>query len=132
MEIVFSNSQEDRQVLRDGLDKHAGPYFDHERKEFGYYIHQNKEIIAGICGKIDCCNVLYVELIYVDDAHRGKDLGTVLMKKAEDFAKENQCFGLRLNTYTFQAKGFYEKLGFNVYGKVDGSKITYYSLFKKL
>jgi GNAT superfamily N-acetyltransferase len=45
----------------------------------------------------------------------GKVVGKALMAQAENIARANGCIGLWLDTYEFQARGFYEKLGFEVF-----------------
>lgn len=41
------------------------------------------------------------------------------MNQVEIFAIENKCIGIRTDTWSFQAKGFYEKMGFTVYGQLE-------------
>ena len=73
------------------------------------------EIVGGLWGKISY-DWLYVELLFVPEICRGQDLGTVLLKKAEELAREAGCLGVWLNTFTFQAPGFYEKHGYEQFG----------------
>jgi ribosomal protein S18 acetylase RimI-like enzyme len=40
------------------------------------------------------------------------------MQQAEDIAREAGCAGIWLDTYEFQARGFYEKLGYTVFGEL--------------
>ena len=51
--------------------------------------------------------------------HRGGGYGKALMEQAELIAVANECAGMWLDTYEFQARGFYEKLGFEVFGTLD-------------
>jgi GNAT superfamily N-acetyltransferase len=60
-----------------------------------------------------------VELLAVPEEHRGAGYGIRLMEQAERIARVNECIGLWLDTYEFQARGFYEKLGFEVFGTLD-------------
>ena len=41
------------------------------------------------------------------------------MRRAEALARERGCIGIWLNTFEFQARGFYEKLGFTRFGHID-------------
>ncbi|MGK2285393.1 GNAT family N-acetyltransferase [Pedomonas sp. V897] len=63
---------------------------------------------------------LFVELLAVPEQLRGKGLGTQLMKRAEDIARHRGAAGIWLDTFSFQARGFYEKLGFSVFGELPG------------
>ena len=62
---------------------------------------------------------LIIESVYVPEQLRGSGTGTVLMRRAEEIAQQRDCLGMWLDTYSFQARGFYEKLGFTVFGQVD-------------
>jgi GNAT superfamily N-acetyltransferase len=62
---------------------------------------------------------LYVELLYVPDGLRGTGIGRELMARAEAEARARGCRGIWLDTFSFQARGFYEKLGFTLIGRID-------------
>ena len=63
---------------------------------------------------------LFVELLVVPEAMRGAGLGTRLMGMAEDTARAHGCDGIWLDTFSFQARPFYEKLGFHLFGELKG------------
>ena len=50
----------------------------------------------------------------------GRGLGSELMRRAEAEAQTRGCRQMWLDTYAFQARGFYERLGFEVFGQIDG------------
>jgi ribosomal protein S18 acetylase RimI-like enzyme len=50
---------------------------------------------------------------------RGSGLGRHLMRQAEEEARSRSCRGVWLDTYSFQARGFYERLGFVVFGTIE-------------
>jgi GNAT superfamily N-acetyltransferase len=62
---------------------------------------------------------LYVELLYVPDDLRGTGVGREVMMRAEAEARARGCRGIWLDTFSFQARGFYEKLGFTLIGWID-------------
>lgn len=78
--------------------------------------------VGGLWGRISF-DWLFVDLLAVPEAWRGQDLGTDLMRAAEDLARSRDCRGIWLNTFAFQARGFYEKLGFTVFGVLDDNPI---------
>jgi len=45
-------------------------------------------------------------------ARRGRGVGRELMDRAEIRAREGGCHSAWLDTFSFQARGFYEKLGY--------------------
>ena len=63
---------------------------------------------------------MFVELLFVPEAARGQDLGTRLMAEAEKIARDKGLIGIWLDTFSFQAPGFYQKLGFVPFGQLDG------------
>jgi GNAT superfamily N-acetyltransferase len=62
---------------------------------------------------------LYIELLYVPDGLRGTGVGRALMLRAEAEAWARGCRGIWLNTFSFQARGFYEKLGYSLIGQIE-------------
>jgi GNAT superfamily N-acetyltransferase len=63
-------------------------------------------------------NWLCVEDLWVSEACRGQGHGRTLMEAAERFGVEKGCTNSRLDTATFQARPFYEKLGYTVFGTI--------------
>ncbi len=62
----------------------------------------------------------FVRLLVVPEAVRGQGLGRRLMGKVEDFARGRRDAGIWLDTFSFQARGFYERLGFSCFGELPG------------
>ncbi len=61
---------------------------------------------------------LLIELLFVPERLRGSGLGSQLIAEAEALARARGCIGAWLDTFSFQARGFYEKLGFSLAGAV--------------
>ena len=61
---------------------------------------------------------LFIQYVSVPEALQGKGVGTELMGKAEAWARAEGLGGLWLDTFAFQARPFYEKLGFTVFGEI--------------
>ena len=61
---------------------------------------------------------MFVELLAVPKSLRGQGLGLTLMQQAEALARERQCLGIWLDSFSFQAPGFYKKLGFTEFGAI--------------
>ena len=59
-------------------------------------------------------NALHVELVWVSKETRGTGIGTELMQKAEIFAIEHGYELSLLESTSWQAKSFYEKLGYSL------------------
>ena len=124
MKVVFSDKLENMEFLGRRLEEFNGRFSDKQvlykdQKEFGFYAYEDDKIIGGICGNTDMGNWLYIDMLYMDDKHKGKGIGRALVKEAENFARQHGCVGMHLTTYCWQAKGFYEKLGFEEFGKLN-------------
>lgn len=74
--------------------------------------------VGGLWGQI-AYDWLVIELLSVPEAHRGGGFGRALMARADDIAKSSDCVGIWLDTFEFQAFGFYEKLGFETFGVLE-------------
>ncbi len=62
---------------------------------------------------------LFVELLVVPEQWRGQGFGRRVMQEAERLARAEGCTGIWLDTFDFQARGFYEKLGFELFGTLE-------------
>ena len=60
----------------------------------------------------------YVRYLFVAESMRGQGQGTRLMRAVEMEAKARKCRQIVLETHDFQAPSFYQKLGFDVVGRV--------------
>jgi GNAT superfamily N-acetyltransferase len=62
---------------------------------------------------------LFIQYLWVSDELRGRGLGAHLLGRAETSARERGCRAVWLDTFSFQAPGFYEKLGYRQFGQLD-------------
>jgi ribosomal protein S18 acetylase RimI-like enzyme len=57
--------------------------------------------------------------LWVAATARGQGHGTRLMQDAEAYARARGAIGATLETYSFQARPFYERLGYRVVGAIE-------------
>jgi GNAT superfamily N-acetyltransferase len=76
------------------------------------------EIVGGLLALI-WGGVLHVRILWVAETLRGKGHGRRLLEAAERRAVERGCRLMFLDTFTFQAPGFYERLGYEVYCRAE-------------
>ena len=84
-----------------------------------FVIKKDDKVIAGIDADIYIWNILFVSVIFVDEEYRDKGLGSILLNKVESEAKKLGVKLSHLDTFAFQAKEFYEKHGYEVFGTLD-------------
>ncbi|KPG93122.1 GCN5 family acetyltransferase [Pseudomonas sp. RIT-PI-q] len=77
----------------------------------------NGDILGGLYGRV-FYQWLFIELLSVPEQARGLGMGSKLMQMAEDLAREKGCIGVWLDTFDFQAPGFYQKLGYSELGQI--------------
>jgi GNAT superfamily N-acetyltransferase len=66
---------------------------------------------------------LIVELLFVPESLRGRGTGAALIRRAEEEARRRGCIGAWLDTFSFQARGFYERLGYELSGRIPDHPI---------
>jgi len=122
IEIVVSQSleKEDLKIVYGGLLA-----FNSE----AYGPPENKQVLILLCdtgtgdtqGGLHAAwfySWLYVTMIFVPEALRGQGFGLKLLAAAETFARGQESIGIWLDTYSFQAPGFYERAGFEKFGEL--------------
>jgi GNAT superfamily N-acetyltransferase len=79
---------------------------------------ESNEIVGGLYGST-ALSYLWVELLFVPETMRGIGIGGKLIMEAEAEAVRRGCRAAALDTFSFQARGFYERLGYSVFGKLE-------------
>jgi GNAT superfamily N-acetyltransferase len=88
------------------------------------------EMVGGLWAQSRWGSFL-VDILVVPDELRGQGIGTRLMQAAEVEARRRGCDHMWLDTYSFQARPFYERLGFSVFGQLDGPPPIYPRYFMR-
>ena len=73
------------------------------------------QIVGGILGGT-YWGWMYVDILWVDENHRRKGIGSKLLQKAESEAIRRGCHHVHLDTMSWQAPEFYQKHGYGVIG----------------
>jgi ribosomal protein S18 acetylase RimI-like enzyme len=76
------------------------------------------DVLGGLLANL-WGNWLHVTHLWVSEAVRGAGHGTSMMREAEAYARDGGAIGITLETFSFQAKTFYEGLGFVVCAIID-------------
>jgi GNAT superfamily N-acetyltransferase len=96
---------------------------------FMLYSPEN-EIAGGLIGETHW-GWLYINLLFVKEELRGQGYGHQLLSVAEEEARRLGAKNAYLDTFTFQAPGFYEKHGYHAFGTLDdfppGHQRIYYT-----
>jgi GNAT superfamily N-acetyltransferase len=74
-------------------------------------------ILGGALGDI-WGGWLDLKFLWVAEPLRGRGYGRQLLEAAEEEARTQGCRGVHLSTHSFQARPFYEKLGYEIVGEI--------------
>ena len=75
-------------------------------------------IVGGVIGAT-YWNWFYVNLMWITEGLRGRGYGHRLLTLAEEEARRRGAEYAYLDTFSFQAPGFYEKHGYEVFGELS-------------
>ena len=64
-------------------------------------------------------NWLDIDNLWLHEDYRKQGLGSKLLKTAEKEARRQGCRRAVISTFSFQARGFYKKHGYQVTGRLD-------------
>ena len=107
----FTETEERKTV--EGLTHHTreigAPLYEDE--PFSLLSYSGDKLVGSFIGKT-FWNWLYIDLLWVSDKARNSGLGSRLMKEAEDKARALKLTGIYCWTQSWQAEGFYRKLGY--------------------
>jgi GNAT superfamily N-acetyltransferase len=77
----------------------------------------DQTMVGGVIGETHW-NWLYISLMFVREDLRGQGFGHQLITLAEEEAKRRGATHVYLDTFSFQAPGFYAKHGYEVFGEL--------------
>lgn len=78
---------------------------------------REQNVVGGLVGAT-YLGWLQVQAVWVSEVLRGKGYGSRLMQQAEDETRARDCPKVFLETLSFQALPFYEKIGYKVVSQI--------------
>lgn len=135
IQFIQSKSEllpEDKQVILEGmLAYHASQGHPRHTETFSIIMKDQDGHTRGCVVVSFLWNGMEIQSLWVDESFRRQGYGRKLMAAAEAEAIKRGCLLSYTNTFTWQAPGFYEKLGYSIYGKLDdfpvGNTLFYFS-----
>jgi GNAT superfamily N-acetyltransferase len=88
------------------------------------------QILGGLWGYTGY-DWLFTQLLVVPESHRGTGIGLKIMAMAETEARSRGCIGAWLDTFEFQARGFYERIGYECFAELPNYPIGFSRYFMK-
>ena len=122
-EITFEENPADEklQILSEGIDQYTQSKIGGNGNiQLTFFLRDEEGlIVGGVHGNYSKFGWLYISALWVSEKLRGHDYGTQLMLHIERKAIKAGCINAYLDTFSFQAPGFYEKLGYARFGELE-------------
>jgi GNAT superfamily N-acetyltransferase len=107
-----------RQILGELVRYNTAAVGRRDHKPLAITVEERGKVVGGLVGET-YLDWLAIELLWISDEHRRKGLGKLLLAKAESEARKRGARNVYLNTFSFQAPGFYERLGYKEFGRLS-------------
>nr|WP_294525942.1 GNAT family N-acetyltransferase [uncultured Rhodopila sp.] len=88
-----------------------------QTSRFGFRLDDAAGRLVGGLSGVMAWGWLFIDAVWVHPEQRGQGAGRVLMARAESHAAAQGCHSVWLDT--FQARGFYESVGYSVFGTLE-------------
>ena len=99
--------------------------------EIAVLVYDERDRIIGGANGFQWGDSFSVQFLWLEEQWRGQDIGTQLMHAIHHQAAQCGCTQLYQDTYSFQAIGFYQKLGYEIVGKLENFPTPYTHYFLK-
>ena len=132
---IIDLNQEQVEDIEERLEDFDESYITYKMDgEIQIGIEDDGKLVAGLDACITNFKILYVSTVFVDEEYRRKGLGARLMREMEKRAAAMGVNNIRLDTYDWQGKEFYETLGYECVGHYDNKEdgFSEYFYLKKL
>lgn len=113
--VTHTIAEQEREALFTGLRAYNNQFVDSAAwKHLGVWFKDEHNILrGGLIGRQQGI-WLSIDYLWVDEQQRGKGLGSELMQRAEQEALTLGCCHVLVDTCSFQAAPFYQKLGYQI------------------
>jgi GNAT superfamily N-acetyltransferase len=113
-------SQEEITFAREAIARHnVAVTRDTYYSPLAIFLRDERDAIMGATFGDLWGGWLELTLLWVAEPLRGQGYGARLLLAAEEEARTQGCRGVFLSTFSFQARPFYEKQGYEVVGVLD-------------
>ena len=119
LQIEEHPTDDDLRQLVNGVRSYNRALTGHDRPRAVASILRDEEgnIVGGAHGELWGASV-HIAAMWVAESHRGKGYGSALLTAVEEYAAKHGNLLSYLETTSFQARPFYERLGYTVFGEL--------------
>jgi GNAT superfamily N-acetyltransferase len=131
--VIDKNPKEcDKKIIIDGLIENSKNILgtdDFKEQLFSLFLKdESNNIQGGIFARYDLESI-YIDLLWVADNSRHLGYGSQLLNAAEVEAQKFGCRYSTLDTYSFEAEGFYLKNGYERFGEIKNYWLHHSRIF---
>lgn len=128
--VEANPTQADKDAVLALLNAHNGRFgIEWEQRPLAVFAKdEDGKVIGGLSG-YTLWNWLKIEILAVSPDIRTKGLGRSLIEQAENEARSRGCQFSFLDTFSFQARPFYERLGYKLYGELPDFPTGHFRYF---
>ncbi len=133
--VRMRTSEKAAKTILAGLNRHniasAGPY---HYSQFTVAVTDTQgRVRGGVVAEV-YFEAAFIKLVWLSPTLRGRGIATQFITRAEREAKKRGARLAYLDTFSFQARPLYEKLGYRVFGtlKMPRKGVTRYYMAKRL
>jgi GNAT superfamily N-acetyltransferase len=99
---------------------HLPPNSSNNMMALGYVLKEPLfGLVGGITGKVLLGNCLSIDILWVYEKYRNQGYATQLLQAIEQGARSVGSKLSQVDTFDFQALGFYEKNGYEIFGVLE-------------
>ncbi len=106
-------------VIEQGLDVYNARFSPTAYEEFAVTLKDEDGTVRGGITALAWAGMLFIKWFWIDEALRGMGHGCALLAAAEEAGRARGCTAVYLDTFEFQARPFYEKHGYRLFGTLD-------------
>lgn len=121
----------DLAIIERGLDDFGFQAAGEVRTGCYVFARSKDNILIGGLYAVKVDQGLYIKQLWVDEKYRGNGIAIRLMKDAETEASVKKCEEVWVDTLSYQAPGFYKKLGYQEVGRIIGYRAPHDCIFFK-
>ena len=93
--------------------------------------NEKDKLLGGIQAYWVNWGILHTELIYVFESYRHQGIASQLLQHIEELARSYKCHLAHLDTFDFQAKDFYLKHGYSIFGILENAPMGHSRYYMK-
>jgi ribosomal protein S18 acetylase RimI-like enzyme len=134
LELTDSPHEEDEQFVIAQTRLFNRAFADNDHKRLCVFARDDTGgIVGGLTGRT-YWKYLDIAFLWVSEKCRGQGYASNIMAAAETEAARRGCQHVLIDTMSFQALGFYQKLGYSEFGRLSGfsGKHERHYLYKRL